>query len=269
MSKMICFSFDDGRRDTYTRAFKIMNRYGLCGTIHITTGFIDGTWKRKEEWDSAGEGPMTLVEIQRCKASGFEISSHGNEHLTEEEDLKQSLHKLCQWGVMKEGSYTFSVPHSKVRKEDRTIYKACNLQYVRVGRAKACYGLWGKFLYVLQRQTHWRYPFYLFNKPNFVHEEALDPYHLTATVVKQHNTADQLIYFIEKMAKYKGLNILMFHSILYPDDKGYGKDSWYMDATEFEKLCCFLKQHPEIEVVTMKEGVKRCTLKNGELVRKN
>ena len=39
----IVFSFDDGRID-FIDSSRILSKYGLVGTFHITTGFVDGSF---------------------------------------------------------------------------------------------------------------------------------------------------------------------------------------------------------------------------------
>lgn len=259
---MICLSFDDGRKDTYSIAYPIMKQYGLVGTVHVTTGFVDGSWKG-EDWPSAASGAMSIEEVKELWENGFEITSHGDRHITQEEDMRQSIYKLKNWGVIENQDLAFSVPHSLVPENSDEIYSKCQLTYVRSGRAKACYKLWRKGAYMMQALTHSKYFFYLFNKPNVMQFQEIKPYALNATVIKKHNTANQLIYFLNKTDTNDVLNILMFHSILGREDKGYGKDDWYFDQKEFEKLCRWLEENRKGQVVTIKEGVNRCLQKSG------
>lgn len=260
---MISLSFDDGRKDTYLVAYPIMKKYGLTGTVHITTGFVDGTWK-EEKWPSAAYGAMSIEEVKMLYKEGWEITSHGDQHITQEHDMKRSIEKLKEWGVVEKESIAFSLPHSLIPDEEEKIYKNCQLLYVRGGRAKGCYTLWRKICYVLQAVGHLKVFFYWFNKPNVMPVNTVRPYELNATVIKKHNTAKQLIYFLNKVDQENTFNILMLHSILGKEDLGYGKDEWYFDKKEFEKLCQWLSQHQKGEVVTIREGVKRCLQKNGD-----
>lgn len=259
---MVSFSFDDGRIDTYTRAYQVMQKYDLIGTLHITTGYIDGSYT-PTDWYSAKGGPMTIKQLKLCYQNGFEITSHGDQHITEKQDLLNSISKLNNWGLIDLNELGFSVPHSKCADNMTPTFSACNLKYVRRGRSTACYSFLKKVAYVLSTYTHSTFLFYWFNKPNMIAPMQINPYNLTSTIIKNHNTANQLIYLIKQGEKQKKWNIFMFHSILKPTDLGYGKDPWYFDFTEFEKVCNWLSMHKEIQTVTIHEGVKICLQKNG------
>ena len=47
--------------------------------------------------------------------------------------------------------------------------------------------------------------------------------------------------------------ILLFHSILYPEDKGYGKDKWFWDAKKFDKLCHYVSNNNNFNIVRTKD----------------
>jgi len=40
---MVTLSFDDARKDFYTVAVPIMEKYGIRGVCHVITGWADGT----------------------------------------------------------------------------------------------------------------------------------------------------------------------------------------------------------------------------------
>ena len=94
---IISLSFDDGREDTYWVAFQIMKKYGLTGTLHITTGFVDQTWN-EQKWSRMNQ-PVTVRQLREMKEYGFEISSHADKHLVEKNDLLKSIEKLRKWNV--------------------------------------------------------------------------------------------------------------------------------------------------------------------------
>ena len=80
MSKKIVLSFDDGRLDTFENAIPIMDKYGIPATINITTDFILHPNKYCS-FKSAGNKAMSVDQIQEIYKKGYEIASHGNEHL--------------------------------------------------------------------------------------------------------------------------------------------------------------------------------------------
>lgn len=70
---MISLSFDDGWKNQYTRAFPILEEYGLKGTFYIIS-------KMPEYMLSEGEGRMTDTEIHGIAQAGHEIGAHSQTH---------------------------------------------------------------------------------------------------------------------------------------------------------------------------------------------
>ncbi len=54
--KYAVLSFDDGRADTYEKAYKILKKYGLTATINAVTDFIalQRFCKRRKQGDDGG-----------------------------------------------------------------------------------------------------------------------------------------------------------------------------------------------------------------------
>lgn len=112
--KRIILTFDDGRGDNYLNAFPIMKKYGLVGTVFITTGYIDGSYVNSE-WKSAGTS-MDLPQLMEMRDYGFEMALHGDRHTTETDDFDVSLKKIREWGLFgKDESVGFSIPNSDVK----------------------------------------------------------------------------------------------------------------------------------------------------------
>lgn len=258
---MVTFSFDDGREDTYRVAFKIMKEYGLVGTINVTTGWVDGSWSASN-WSSAVNGAMTIEQVKECFMAGFEIASHGDRHVTDFNDLRVSLDKLRHWGVIDPEFFGFSSPNSELTIENKVemlkILRDNKIKYVRSGRSPECNKLPLKVVYVLQSLTGSKLLFRIFNNYNSIKSPFLDRFILQSSVIKSHNSARQVIGWLQRNINTKSWNILMFHSILSPKDQGYGKDAWYWDIDEFRKLCQWLSIHKDdISAVTTKEGLKK------------
>lgn len=262
---MVTFSFDDGREDTYRVAFKIMKEYGLVGTIHVTTGWVDGSWSTSD-WLSAVNGAMTIEQVKECYNYGFEITSHGDQHVTDITDLRVSLNKLYQWEVLDSDDWGFSSPNSQLTIENQAemkeLFELNNIKYVRSGRSAKCYQWPMKVVYVLQSLTGSKRLFRIFNNYNAIKSPINDQFILPSSVIKRNNSAKQVIEWLRRSIESKSWNILMFHSILRPEDKGYGQDAWYWDADEFRKLCQWLSMNvnKDISVVTIKDGLRKCVV---------
>ena len=78
-SKPIVITFDDGYMDTYTKAFPILQKYGLNATVPLVSGHIGGY----NLWDKGTviQTPiLTQTEIQEMARYGFTFASHTVNH---------------------------------------------------------------------------------------------------------------------------------------------------------------------------------------------
>jgi len=134
--KCIAITFDDGRSDNYFLAKQIMDKYQFQGTVFITTGFIDGTWRDSAVLKSPTR-PLTKDEIKELHKSGWEIGLHGDTHQTQVEDMRIALRKLrlwdidnCNWGI--------SIPNSSTDELEIAALFASEygkeIAYIRRGR---------------------------------------------------------------------------------------------------------------------------------------
>lgn len=254
--KSVVLTFDDGRTDNYSVAYPIMKKYGLCGTLFITTGYIDGTFK-SDSWLSAG-GPMTVEQIKEMKDSGFEIALHGDCHTTDVNDFGVSLKKLDSWGLSDGNRIGFSIPNSNVDEESITAIRktfADRLLYIRGGRRCDTTRLPVKIKFGLYTYLKIKAAYRSFNKVNTVKNGDLDPETETvpSIVIRKEDRAEQIIDFLKSMPD-DTVCVFMLHSILHKNDELYGKDSWCWDTDEFEKLCHKLNEK-EIETITLKDYI--------------
>ena len=241
MSKTVVFlSFDDGREDTARIAYPIMRKYGLTATIHITTGFVDGTWK-PDNWKSCDKA-MSVNDVINMYNDGFEISLHGDKHQTDLDDLLVSKNKLATWGIDVD-NIGFSVPNSQIsdaQKQDFSeILKKHHIKYMRCGRNSKCYTFVSKVCFILYKFLRFQSCYNLFNKYNLNNPRR--NYELNTVVVKSTDKAITIKRFIEKYKTDSNI-ILMLHSVLSKSDELYGKDSWCWDVKQFEELCQYLKE---------------------------
>lgn len=236
----IVFSFDDGRAD-FIESSKILSKYGLVGTFHITTGFIDGSFKT----DAFGidRKPLTIQELQQMKKEGMEISSHGDKHVMTSADFIESLRKLKEWGLIDNNRVGFSIPNSKYSTEELEDFISKNknsLLYVRGGRSPKCYSFISKVNYVFYRFLKFQGAYNSFNKYNLI--DNLAGKVIYSAVITKNVKYKNLISFINKHKKEDKVLVLMFHSVVdVPNNK------WEYSKTDFETICKFVSNCKEIE----------------------
>jgi len=231
----IVFSFDDGRDDAYN-AYLILKKYKLVGSFHITTGFMDGTFKT----DAFGEKrkPIKVEHLLEMSNDGMDISSHGDRHIMDSDDFNVSLEKLEKIGISKQ-KFGFSVPNSEFTLPQLNFFRDNNigsLSYIRVGRSKKCYSFLNKVNYFLYHIFHFQYFYNHFNSNNLM--DNIDKYFINSLVVLSDTKPVNLIKFIDK---YKGTNktlVLMFHSIVE-----LSSNKWEYSSTDFDKICEFVSRN--------------------------
>lgn len=240
----LVFSFDDGRDDA-AKAADVLNKFRLKGSFHVTTGFVDGTFKT----DAFGVGrkPLTIKQIQTMYDDGMDISLHGDKHITEIDDFKVSYEKMNKW-IHKKGKIGMSIPNSQFSDEELSDF--CNklnskLLYARVGRNPKCYSLLGKICYVLYRVFHFQFLYNYFNKFNLISD--FNKFKIYSLVVTADTRINNLKKFIEKYYKSDYTLVLMFHSIV---DKKNNK--WEFSNSDFINLCEFVSKN-NISVYTLEE----------------
>ena len=241
----VILSFDDGRSDAYD-AYQILLKHNLVGSFHITTGFVDGSFKT----DSFGIGrkPITIEQLREMKNNGMDISSHGDRHILDNDDFRISILKLKQWKILGTNERCgFSVPNSDY--EDGQLNKFCKdnndvLDYVRVGRSKKCYRFLSKASYLLYKLLHLQFFYNYFNKFNLI--KSIDKHHIVSCVIKKGTKINNVIKFIRKYSSEDCAIVLMFHSIT-----SKASNPWEYRTEDFLELCLFLKTS-KVDVITLK-----------------
>jgi len=227
---IICFSFDDGRADFYNTS-QILYKHGLKGTFHITTGFIDGSFTTC--CFGKDRSPLTITQLQDMTKCGMEIASHGDRHITNSNDFKQSLIKIRKW-IKTNGKIGFSIPNSKIQEgvlHNFVCQNATDLLYVRGGRSKNCYSLLPKAAYFFYHHIcKLQFIYNYFNKNNL--NFTVDKWNLNSVVVTNDIKLSNVVKFIKKYARYDCVVVLMFHSIVQKPN-----DRWEWKESNFSKLC--------------------------------
>lgn len=247
----VIFSFDDGRSDAI-EASRILLNYGLTGTFHVTTGFIDGTFHTDDF--GINRKPLTIEQLMKLKSEGMEISSHGDRHILDLNDFIESHNKLKKWGICGD-KIGLSVPNSKYTIEELNAFVKSNnnrLLYVRAGRSPNCYSFISKIRYLIYKIFKSQNAYNKFNVLNL--NKTINRNCLHSVVVTKNVRCNNLIRFIEKYKNEDAALILMFHSIVTnPLNK------WEYSAAEFKKICAFIskmKQNKAIECGTFTDFIK-------------
>lgn len=250
----ISLSFDDGREDTYTRAFEIMKKYGLVGTINIVTGFIDKTWKPSKGFATV-KSPLSMDELYELKNYGFEISAHGDQHITDKKDLAVCMNKIEKWGLIENNIVGFSVPNSSLFFDDIKKFiknlMPCKVGYIRYGRHNKSYTFLSKCSYVLYNCCKSQALYNYFNRYNCINTYNIKPEELNilpSVVIRNNDDPKMLISYIEASNDGDWI-IFMLHSILKKHDNFYGNDPWFWDYEKFNYFCNELKKLEMLKLV--------------------
>lgn len=244
----VILSFDDGRSDAY-EAYKILKQYNLVASFHITTGFIDGTYVTDQF--GIGRKPITIEQLQEMHNNGMDISSHGDRHVLNKNDFKNSIKKLNDWGITK-NKYGFSVPNSYYT--DNSLNEFINkndcLLYVRAGRNPICYRFLPKICYVLFRFTRLQLFYNYFNKFNI--NDIVDNNRIYTIVIKKTISHKNVIRFLKKYSNTTFTVVLLFHSIVnQPNNK------WEWSINSFTQLSDYLQNtDKKIKILTLEDICK-------------
>ena len=151
---LVALTFDDGFASVARNAAPILSSYGLTATVFCVAGHIGG----RSDWgsDPAGAFDSALAsadEIAALVSAGFEIGSHGFEHLPVSEasgaalerelaGSREALERLTGTAVR---SYAYpygALPHPEARSlVQRTYDAACTTRVAFVGEQPDVHGL--------------------------------------------------------------------------------------------------------------------------------
>lgn len=259
--KNMVFSFDDGRLDTYTNAYRILKKYGMSFTLNVCSDFVMHP-ERYKCFESAENKSVTREQLLEMQANGVEIACHGHLHINSIQDVIDNIKALEEFGLNKNSIVGFASPESYVTAKstfgmDKMVEDGI-LRYVRSGVQIRREGLIYTALTVLERITHSTLIFRYLNRKNVVSKAG---WLLPSVSITRHTTVNQVAHLIDKLKGDESV-ILMFHSVLNKADGGYGKDDWYFDAEKFEELCAYLKENSSVNVCTTAELIEKQICKN-------
>lgn len=262
--KYVSITFDDGRSDNFTTAFPIMRKYGLTGTLFCTTGFVDGTWQKDDDFLSADK-PLTVENMREMKAAGWEIALHGDKHKTELEDLNTAAAKLSDWGLGN-APFGFSLPRSVADEAViREIMSTGNISYIRRARARDTRKLSSKILFGLYTYLGLDFAYNLFNRPNLNLLPSENKSSISSVVIRNEDKTKHITKFVESADDNTWI-VFMFHSILDENHRLYGADPWNWSSKRFEALCAFLER---LEAQGIIKNVNMCDAEREKYAVKN
>ena len=249
--KYVVLSFDDARKDFYINALPILKKYRLKATLNVITEYVGKN--DLTVFASGNHVCMSYDEIIEANNYGIEIASHSADHTNNIEKVRESLNWLKE--NIKEGEYGFASPGSVIYSGNYSTYRNLltehDCAYIRSGTVLRREGFIQILLYVLSKYSRLPFFYKLLNKRNILSTEKKYDYYPSITC-NADTSAKQIISVIKSLKENQAC-ILMFHSILYNNDPGYGKDKWYNTIEDFENICRVVMEEPDLSVVTNME----------------
>lgn len=256
MSKNVVLTFDDGRKDQYTNAVRIMNKYHLKGTIFITTGFVEGRLDNGYFPSSGGES-MSIDDIRQCITQGHEIGSHSDMHINVSEDIKKSLTKLREWTIdILPPNYKFGFASPSSDLYDKNISTISDiiseLAYVRTSVQIRRNGIIYILLFLINKILKSNHLFWKLNSRYI--QTNLDG--LVQSVPVRSDTPIHNIKYLLETFPEDSTCVLLFHGVLSQEEKSKMKDCWYYPSDKFEDICALLKNE-KYNVITLRDAMRR------------
>ena len=258
--KYVVLSFDDGRKDFYTRALPILREYGLPATLNVVTEF-------SSQAQGADDAYMSWSEIKECEAEGIEIANHSNRHDNEIESIQKAAVTLKQ-KLPHVRDFGFASPNSDVCKANFVKFRplmpehAC---YIRSGNQLRRDGYGHVLLYLAAKFMHSSRLFTWYGRRNFIDTHNFDfaEDFFPSVAINADVDAQQAIQCVEAVPDEHAV-VLMLHSILQPDECERGGDKWANSTLDFRSLCAYLQSKQDLQVVTNKalaDIIRRNTVK--------
>ena len=189
-SGILTLSFDDAYRSQYLNALPVMQKYGLVGTLYISTGNVGGTTE-DPRWES-----MSWAEIGKWREAGWEIGAHTHRH--------QSLVSLTDVELQAELGYAAAL-----------IYKNTGVYPVSFASPFGEYDEqmleFVQHLYDNHASAHWNQPG---KAVGFNSLSDLDPYRIGRLIIVRDTSSKEACEAIERASNEKLWLVLGFHGIL-------------------------------------------------------
>lgn len=262
MKKIVVLTFDDGRKDQFTNAVRLLKQYNLTCSIYVTTGFIDGTLQGKSLFPSSGGKAMSVDDITTCLKEGFEIGIHSDKHTNDVDDINKAIEKLSNWcsSYIKDNhKWGFASPSSDIYSKNIEQIKEVSpaLLYVRTGTQVRRNGLIYIFLFLINKICKSKKIFYLLNRNCLIEKKLLNKVPAIESIAIRSDTpVSAITYLLEKMGKNQ-VCVLLFHSILKNNQQNQKTDCWYYDYDKFQTICNYLVEN-NYKVLCLKDAIDFC-----------
>jgi len=247
--KYISLTFDDGRKDNFSYAYPILQNYNMRATLFCTTGFIDGTFNKPDDWRSAGDS-LSIQELLKLSDGGWEIALHGDQHITDVEDCLDAIEKMQKMGLNKK-NYGFSLPNSEIPNDSFSKFKQqlfpAKIKYIRCGRAIDTSKLSSKLLFALYTIVGEQNAYDRFNKKSVIDINKYELCNLPSVVIRFKDNPEMILRYLESMPDNTWV-IFMLHSILPKTSILYGTDPWNWSTDDFEKFVAGISKMDGISV---------------------
>lgn len=131
--KLVCLTFDDGYRDTYTIALPLLKRLGIPFAVYVTTGFVGNKqpmwWYPNENLCLSRDELKALDTEPLCTICAHTVSHPRLDTLTSENQRKEiadSKETLEQW--LGHPVDHFSYPHGAYNDDTIAIVRDCGFR---------------------------------------------------------------------------------------------------------------------------------------------
>ncbi len=255
MSKYVIFSFDDGRKDQYDVAYKILKKYNFPATINIVSEFINNE-KLFQCFKTMNNKSLSWDNLYEMEQEGkWEIACHGATHQNTVDDIKAWLKDVNvlknKWNI----NVGFASPESLVTKDSSTdlvkLLDTGELLYIRSGKQVRREGFLYIVLSFLNRFIKSRKIYkamytdcILKNQKNI----------LLSVGITSYDTTEQVCTLLDSLKDEEAI-ILMFHSVINTNEIIKANDRWFWDNGKLIKLCEYLSKNDTFKVITTKEWV--------------
>lgn len=246
--KYISFSFDDGRKDTYTIAYPVLAQHGFTCTVNmITDHLLDPTAHSKYGLREV----MSIKDVLDLQSKGNEIACHGHTHKNTYEDICNCISTLESIGV-DVNQIGFASPFSALIPEQLggpgMLLDEKRIKYIRTGTQVRRAGMFYFACTMICEKLRLKWLFALLHKREICSYPAKERVILGVSITN-NTTVGQILRLIDSMPRNSGV-VLIFHSIL-PKQDCY--DRWCWSADKFDALCKALSQKRDCNIINTSE----------------